>query len=269
VPEAGGIGRDLVAVLGAPTVAAVELWRPGTLFVEAIAAVGDGVAWAAWELAFIVPVAVQRFPSWTNENILGTGSTRFGRALLLAVPGKVCQTHVGIGTDLVAAAAKDGLVEGWAGTGVGCLATIIVQVESGILYETQVVVEALIPVTTFVGVTRGTFAFVFAGGTSWLRIGAGGSATPHVGEARTTLDAGRDIFEPSAAVAIHGVRDVETFVAIIGQPALSLGGTDNKCRDEEVLNDDLHMKRCCYCIGRNCIEETMNVLEKTNNERIG
>lgn len=201
MPEAGGIGRDLVAVLGAATVAAVELWRPGTLFVEAIAAVGDGVAGAAWELAFIVRVAVQRFPSGANENILGTGSTRFGRALLLAVPGKVCQAHVGIGTDLVAAAAKDGLVEGRTGTGVGCLATISVEVESGILYETQVVVEALIPVTTFVGVTRETFAFVFAGGTSWLRTGAGGSATPHVGEARAALDAGCNVFEPLCLVA--------------------------------------------------------------------
>ena len=105
--------------------------------------------------------------------------------------------HVGIGTDLVAAAAKDGLVGGWAGTGVGCLATISVEVESSILDETQVVVEALILVTTFVGVTRGIFALplVFAG-ASWLRIGAGGSAAPPVGEARTTLDAGPEIFEP-------------------------------------------------------------------------
>ena len=76
VQKAGGIGRDLVAVLGAATVAIVELWRPGTLFVEAIAADGDGVTGASREVSSLVRVAVQRFPSGTNDNVRGTGIRR-------------------------------------------------------------------------------------------------------------------------------------------------------------------------------------------------
>ena len=45
----------------------------------------------------------------------------------------------------------------------------------------------------------------------------------------------------SAYVAVHRFGDVDAFVTIIGQPALSLGGTDDECRDEKVvLNEELH-----------------------------